>query len=196
MWTHPESPVGQKTEDESSNDEAAADAEAESDSGDSLFITQTAVPEAVRAGRRHRRRQPDSTSSSSESDAPLSSSHRKSKKFTMDKETRIKYKKKPLSKSRLPTYSFPFLEGSPQMSRSSMLPVQQNTRLHNSLMGGFFECVREQWQGFLLTSFAASSLPTVDKEGQYIHPLTEDEEERSEDEDFKVVVSAVKSCIW
>ncbi|XP_019130516.2 phoenix isoform X1 [Larimichthys crocea] len=187
MWTHPESPVGQKTEDESSNDEAAADAEAESDSGDSLFITQTAVPEAVRAGRRHRRRQPDSTSSSSESDATLSSSHRKSKKFTMDKETRIKYKKKPLSKSRLPTYSFPFLEGSLQMSRSSMLPVQQNTRLHNSLMGGFFECVREQWQGFLLTSFATSSLPTVDKEGQYIHPLTEDEEERSEDEDFKVV---------
>ncbi|XP_078122120.1 phoenix isoform X2 [Sander vitreus] len=53
-------------------------------------------------------------------------------------------------------------------------------------MGGFFNCVRELWQGYQ-REHLESSLPTVDMDGQDLSPLSEEDEERSEDEDMKVV---------
>lgn len=45
--------------------------------------------------------------------------------------------------------------------------------LQVSTMGGFFKCVREQWQGYQRGEDVVSSLPTVDTEGEDISPLSE-----------------------
>ncbi|XP_070838541.1 phoenix [Chaetodon trifascialis] len=163
-----ESSAGQSKQDTVSNEAAGA----ESDSGDSLFITQKPVPEAERSRRRrqhHPRSEPTSPRDfqDSESDASSSASHGESK--TAQERRRTKY--------RPPQYSFPFLTGRKWKPQSSLLPVKQNTSLHNSTMGGFFKCVRDD---------VDSSLPTLDMEGGDISPLSE-EEEGSEDEDIKVV---------
>ncbi|XP_018547750.1 phoenix [Lates calcarifer] len=157
-------------------------AEAESDSGDSLFITQKAVPEAVRSGRRHRYSLRSNLTSpgdvqESEDDTSSSSSHRESKTGKTRKR----------KKTNLPKYSFPFLTEGKRKPRSTLLSVRQNAALHNHTMGGFFKCVRELWQGYQKREDLASSLPTVDMEGEYISPLSEEEEEMSEFEDIKVV---------
>ncbi|XP_076605758.1 uncharacterized protein LOC143332318 [Chaetodon auriga] len=171
-----ESSAGQSKQDTVSNEAAGA----ESDSGDSLFITQKPVPEAARSRRRrqhHPRSEPTSPRDfqESESDTSSSASHEESK--TAQERRRAKY--------RLPKYNFPFLTGRKRKPQSTLLPVKQNTSLHNSTMGGFFKCVRELWQASQRGDDVESALPTLDMEGDDISPLSE--EERSEDEDIKVV---------
>nr|XP_046267158.1 phoenix isoform X2 [Scatophagus argus] len=173
--------ISRYLESQSKKDEASNEpAEAESDSGDSLFITQKPVPEAVRSGKRHRykvRSHPTSSRDLEESEGDTSAS---SSNGETEKERRRK-------KYRLPTYSFPFISGGKWKPRSSLLPVPQNRSLHNFAIGGFFKCVRELWRGYQTRDEVVSSLPTVDIDGDDISPLSEEEEERPEDEDFKVV---------
>ncbi|XP_034746394.1 phoenix [Etheostoma cragini] len=155
-------------------------AEAESDSGDSLFLTQKCVPEAVRSRRQRHyslRSTPisprDLEEPSRSEDSPSSSSHEESR---TDKGRRRK-------KYTLPKYHFPFLAKC--MLRSTLLPVQ-NASLHHYVMGGFFNCVRDLWQGYQRPHLEPC-LPTVDVDGQDLSPLSEEDEERPEDEDIKVV---------
>ncbi|KAM7374727.1 hypothetical protein PAMP_007368 [Pampus punctatissimus] len=54
-------------------------------------------------------------------------------------------------------------------------------------MGGFFKCVREMFQSYQKGDKVESYLPTVDMDGEEISPLSEGDEERSHDEDIKVV---------
>ncbi|XP_035864779.1 trichohyalin-like isoform X2 [Sander lucioperca] len=174
-----EASVGQSKQDKVSN----GPAEAESDSGDSLFLTQKSVPEAVRSRRRCHyslRSTPISPRDLEEElsrseDSLSSSSHEESK---TDKERRRK-------KYTVPKYHFPFLAKRKCKLRSTLLAVQ-NTSLHHYVMGGFFNCVRELWQGYQ-REHLESSLPAVDMDGQDLSPLSEEDEERSEDEDMKVV---------
>ncbi|XP_038563758.1 aspartoacylase isoform X2 [Micropterus salmoides] len=171
-----ESSAGHSGQDKVSNEPAAA----ESDSGDSLFITQKPVPEAVRSARpRHYSSRSDPISpravEESEEDSPSYSFHGESK---TDRRRRKK-------KHRLPKYSFPFLAERERKPRSTLLAGQQNKHLHNYAMGGFFKCVKELWQDYGRGNLE-SSLPTVDMDEDYISPLSE-QEERSEDEDIKVV---------
>ncbi|KAA8586377.1 hypothetical protein FQN60_000213, partial [Etheostoma spectabile] len=138
-------------------------AEAESDSGDSLFLTQKSVPEAVRS-RRQRRHSLRSTpisprdleEPSRSEDSPSSSSHEESK---TDKGRRRK-------KYTLPKYHFPFLAKCKH--RSTLLPVQ-NASLHHYVMGGFFNCVRDLWQGYQRPHLEPS-LPTVDERKHFVAP--------------------------
>ncbi|KAM9729640.1 uncharacterized protein ACNS7B_017124 isoform 4-T6 [Menidia menidia] len=145
--------------------------DANSDSGESLFITQAPVPEAVRS---ERRRRCTLTSTQTDDDTSDSSSDENSK---TDKK-RIRKK--------VPMFSFPFLAERANEQSITELPRRQNNRLHKSLMRGYFECVRTMWNGYergdLLTS-----LPTVDMNEVHIPPISEVEEEEPEDEEFKVV---------
>ncbi|XP_029028749.1 phoenix isoform X2 [Betta splendens] len=148
--------------------------ETESDSGDSVFITQKPVPEPVRSSRRHRKTPTspkdleESEDSSSSQNATTSNKKRKKKNV------------------RLPKYTFPFVKEKQWMGRRSVLTGQQNKKLHNAMMGGFFKCVRELWHGYKGV-YMDMSLPTVDMDGDILSPLSEEEEERSEKEDIKVV---------
>ncbi|XP_033489482.2 uncharacterized protein LOC117261249 [Epinephelus lanceolatus] len=171
-----ESNEGHSRQNEVTLFEEAADAD--SDSGDSLFITQKAVPEPVRSGRRRRHLSLRSNltfpGDHKESDENNSSSASPEESKT-GKERRKKYT--------LPKYRFPFL---PEKSRRNLLPAQ-NGRLHNYVMGGFFKCVRELWQSYQRAEDLESSLPTVDIDGEDISPLSEEDEGKAEDEDIKVV---------
>lgn len=156
-------------------------AEEESDSGDSLFITQK-LPEPVRTQRRRRRSlrsTPTSPRDLEESDDATSSSASHEESKTDKKRARKRF--------RLPKYAFPFLKGTKRKPRSTLLSVRQNTSLHNATMGGFFKCVRELWQGYERGDDPGLSLPTLGMDGEYISPLSEEQEEGSEDEDIKVV---------
>ncbi|XP_034461922.1 phoenix [Hippoglossus hippoglossus] len=158
-------------------------AEEESDSGDSLFITQKPAPEAERSRRRKRsnslRSQPASIRQLEEEDSSSSSSSEGESKTGKGKSgTRRK-------RVTLPQYSFPFL--SEKRPSSALLSARHNTALHYHAMGGFFKCVKELQQGRHGGDDLPSSLPTVDVEGGSISPLSEDEEEGSESMDIKVV---------
>ncbi|XP_044078106.1 trichohyalin-like isoform X2 [Siniperca chuatsi] len=168
-----ESSAGQSRQDTVSNEPA------ESDSGDSLFITQKPVPEAVRSARPRysSRSDPISPRVLEEGEDDTSSSASCGESKTDKKRRRKKY--------RLPKYSFPFLSGRKWKPRSTLLAVQQNTSLHHFAMGGFFKCVTELWQDNQRGDHLESSLPTVDIDGDSISPLSE--EDREEDEDIKVV---------
>nr|XP_049599483.1 uncharacterized protein LOC125982647 isoform X2 [Syngnathus scovelli] len=144
----------------------------ESDSGDSLFITQLPAPQPVRKVRRRKSsRHPfkdtrgDSSSTPSDDD---------------DRETSRKPKKK--RKIYLPKYNFPFLTERKWKRRCTRLTTKQNQKFHNYAMGGFFKCV-ELWQG---VEDLYEGLPTIDQDNEDISPLTEDED-KSGDEDLKVV---------
>ncbi|XP_073336244.1 uncharacterized protein [Pagrus major] len=166
--------------DEVSNEAAGAD----SDSGDSLFLTQKQVPEAVRSGRRKHhseRSKPISPRDIEGSDGgTLSSDSHEESKTAKDE----RLDKKKFSVTSLPKFSFPFLSGRKGKARSTQLSNLQNKTLHNSAMGGFFKCLIEDYEGGYDVQW---SLPTVDVEGEYISPLSEEEEDRPEDEDIKVV---------
>ncbi|CAG5855286.1 unnamed protein product [Menidia menidia] len=153
--------------------------DANSDSGESLFITQAPVPEAVRS---ERRRRSTFTSTQKDDDTSDSSSDENSKTD----------KKKIRKKGKVPMFSFPFLAERANEQSITELPRRQNNRLHKSLMRGYFECVRTMWNGYergdLLTS-----LPTIDMNDVHIPPISEVEEEEPEDEEFKVVVSNLLS---
>lgn len=144
--------------------------EVESDSGDSLFLTQKPVPKAVRSGRPPQRSTPtssiflDDSGSSSESEAEdVPGRRRKSQPF--------------------PKYMFPFLR---QRKRGfSYFSPQSNKILHYYAMGGFFNCVRELHLLDKEGKSIESSLPTADKRTEEIMPLTE--EEKSDEEDAKIL---------
>lgn len=92
-----------------------------SDSGDSVFITQRAIPQAVRSGRRpspHQRSCRSSLGFLRESDASSSDSSKES-------ETKTKRVKK-----ELPKYKFPFLCGQKWKPRDSLIAGDQNESLH------------------------------------------------------------------
>ncbi|XP_053297198.1 claspin [Pleuronectes platessa] len=157
--------------------------EAESDSGDSLFITQKPASEAESAISKRSNsprslpasirqlEEEDSSSSSS------SSSEGNSKTAKRKRGTRRKIIK-------LPLYSFPFLS---ENRHRALLSVQHNTALHYNAMGGFFKCVKELQRGRHGGDGLPSCVRTVDEEGGSISPLSEDEEEGSESVDCKVV---------
>ncbi|XP_033969550.1 aspartoacylase isoform X1 [Trematomus bernacchii] len=151
---------------------------ADRDSGDSLFITQKPVPEAVRTGIRTRYSQwakPLSPRDFEESDENKESSDSDDGESQSGKVQRRK-------KNVLPKFSFPFLEE----KKPELLPVH-NKRLHSYLVGGFFECVRLLRQGCQTKKDVESSLPTVDMDGEHISPLSEDDGEKVDEADIKVV---------
>ncbi|KAK9536209.1 hypothetical protein VZT92_006015 [Zoarces viviparus] len=172
-----ESSVGQGRQDKVSN----GPAEAEGDSGDSLFITQKTftLPEAGRSGRRphySRRSKPVSP-------RELEGSEDSSSSAICDEELKT-HKWRRRKKYSLPNYSFPFLQ---ERKRQSGPLHDQNKSLHNYTIGGFFKCLRELRQSYRRGQNLESSLPTVDMDGEDIPPLSEEDGERSEDEDIKVV---------
>ncbi|XP_075957622.1 uncharacterized protein LOC142959971 [Anarhichas minor] len=172
-----ESSVGQGRRDKVSN----GPAEAEGDSGDSLFITQKTLtlPEARRSGRRphySRRSKPVSPRELEGSEDSSSSASCDEELKTHEWRRRKKYS--------LPNYSFPFLQE--RKRQSGPLP-DQNKSLHNYTIGGFFKCLGELRQSYRRGQNLESSLPTVDMDGENISPLSEEDGERSEDEDIKVV---------
>ncbi|XP_029303836.1 uncharacterized protein LOC115018768 [Cottoperca gobio] len=163
---------------ESSVDDNVCDetAEAESDSEDSLFLTQKSVPEAVRPARQlyySLRSKPISPRDLEESAEDNSSSASYDEESKSDNKRRRK-------KYTLPKFSFPFLTE----QKCKLLP-SQNKCLHTYLIGGFFESVRVG--GPRQGEDPESSLPTVDLDGESISPLSEEDEERAEEEDIKVV---------
>ncbi|XP_068572530.1 protein LYRIC-like [Cebidichthys violaceus] len=172
-----ESSVGQGRQDTVSN----GSAEEERDSGDSLFITQKTgtLPEAGRSGRRplySRRSKPVSPRDLEESEDSSSST-------SCDEELKT-HKWRRRRKYSLPKYSFPFLQE--RKLQSGPLP-DQNKSLHNYTIGGFFKCLGELRQSSRRGENLESSLPTVDMDGENLSMLSEEEGERSEDEDIKVV---------
>ncbi|KAM6911101.1 uncharacterized protein PEZ65_015403 [Lycodopsis pacificus] len=172
-----ESSVGQGRQDKVSN----GPAEAEGDSGDSLFITQNTLtlPEAGRSGRRphYSRRSKPVSPREQEGSEDSSSSASCDEELKTHKCTRRK-------KYSLPNYSFPFLQE--RKGHSGPL-IDQNKSLHNYTIGGFFKCLGELRQSYRRGQNLESSLPTVDMDGEDISPLSEEDGERSEDEDIKVV---------
>ncbi|CAJ1064361.1 actin cytoskeleton-regulatory complex protein pan1-like [Xyrichtys novacula] len=154
--------------------------EEDSDSGDSLFITQKPVPIPVRSTRgrpnlRSDTRPPRDLDEDEDDSSSSSSPERRFEIPATQKEKRMKTK--------LPEYSFPFLTGK-RYRRSGRGTREQNRGLHNAGIAGFF---REMWEAHKRGEDVELSLPTVDTDGEDISPLSEEEEERSEDEDIKVV---------
>ncbi|XP_029375258.1 phoenix [Echeneis naucrates] len=172
---HHESSLGQRNE--ASDDPAAS----ESDSGDSLFITQNVAPETVRSQRQRRntvRSEPASATGLEDSDDSSASSHSNTESNTARGRKRKQYN--------LPVFSFSFLQGRESKPRRRASFVLQNRALHHYSMGGFFKCVRERWQSNQRDDLQLSS-QTEDMEGRHIAPLSEGEEECSDCPDIKVV---------
>ncbi|XP_023132123.1 phoenix [Amphiprion ocellaris] len=155
-----------------------APAETDSDSGDSLFITQKPVPEAVRSGRRRR--------SSFRSDPPSLTDAEGSDDSASPEESKTD-RKKTVKRIKLPKHSFSFLKQRRiGPIRIEELKIKQNTSLHSAVMGGFFKSVRDVWQSRQRKK--KTSLPTVDMPKESILPISEEEEEeKPEDEDIRVV---------
>lgn len=122
---------------------------AESDSGDSLFITQNPVPAAVRSRRRHQNSFSSDllspTGREESEDDSSSSASQNEFKLSKGKEKKI---------NRLPKFSFPFLSGIqydtqlPRRTRKkpkgTRLTAVHNAELHNFLMGGFFKSISDR----------------------------------------------------
>ncbi|XP_063344295.1 trichohyalin-like [Pelmatolapia mariae] len=157
-------------------------AEADSDSADSLFITQKPVPEAVRSGRRKRR----SLRSGLTSPREREESEDDSSPSASPQDTRSKKRKKKETKLRMPKYSFPFLKDKMPKAKGIFLSEVQNTRLHYSSMGAFFDCIRKMQQSYQTVEDLESNLPAIDVNGECISPISEGEENLG-DEDMKVV---------
>ncbi|CAI5692364.1 unnamed protein product [Oreochromis niloticus] len=170
----------QNREDGATEGEAA---EADSDSGDSLFITQKPVPEAVRSGRRKRR----SLRSGLTSPREREESEDDSSPSASFQDTRSKKRRKKETKLRMPKYSFPFLKDKMPKAKGIFLSEVQNTRLHYSSMGAFFDCIRKLQQSYQTVEDLESNLPAIDMNGECISPISEGEEEDLGDEDMKVV---------
>ncbi|XP_076024892.1 uncharacterized protein LOC143014768 [Genypterus blacodes] len=169
--------------------------EAESDSGDSLFLTQKPVPKAVRSRRRYRSTYKSDLTSASGSDE---TEDEPSAPASQGKSKRCKQSRKKIQLSRL---SFPFLskirddKHQPRRRRrmrrnQDHLTSRKNKELHNYAMGGFFKCVRELQEGN-----AEAPTAFLDEDGD-ISPLSEGEDDGSDLEDIKVVkkMAFVVSC--
>ncbi|XP_074527752.1 uncharacterized protein LOC141791320 [Halichoeres trimaculatus] len=145
--------------------------ESDSDSGNSLFITQKPGPQLARSRKTRYKLQleehEDDSSSSSSSDEPVR-----------------KKKRKKFKPYKLPEYSFPFL---PRKPRHFGNTKQQDTGLHNTGMTGFLRLVKELCEGSQTRKDVESPLPAEGTDEDNISPLTEEETEESEAEDIKVV---------
>ncbi|XP_037543377.1 hepatoma-derived growth factor-related protein 2 [Nematolebias whitei] len=160
-------PVGQNRDvDEASN----------SDSGDSIFITQKTIPEAIRPrGENRPHLSPFCTQeelADHEDEAASSSSDVESK-------TNRKQKKRVLG---VPTFNFSFLS---KGKRQTDLTRDKIKKLHSYVIGGFFKSSQELWKSYERGEDMTESLPTVDVDGECMSPIPE--EETMEDEDIKVV---------
>ncbi|XP_034033693.1 phoenix [Thalassophryne amazonica] len=155
----------------------------DSDSGNSLFITQTPVPEATRSRKSLRlHRTSANYQEESDDDDSISAKQTKGRKCKTNR----------CHIHRLSKYHFPFLMGTSSvqlpLSRRKLTNItrQQNARLHYYSMGSFFKCVRGLQQSHKTGNNPEWSLPTVDRDGEEISPLSE-EEEWSDNEDIRVV---------
>ncbi|XP_061660293.1 uncharacterized protein LOC133492231 [Syngnathoides biaculeatus] len=164
---------------ECQNPTSKGSSEVDSDSGDSLFLTQKPAPQPVRAIRERKSSRHTYATEHEDSGGDSSSSHR-------DEHDRGMSRKKKKPKIKLPKYSFHFLPKGERSPRGTHLATRDNIKLHNYVMGGFFKCV-ELWQG---ADDLWMALPTVDQD-EDISPLTEDGEDQSSDEDIKVVETGV-----
>ncbi|CAN9501631.1 unnamed protein product [Ophioblennius macclurei] len=138
----------------------------DSDSEDSIFITQKPI--------RSRRRRGSEVKKSSRSD--------KGNAKSISQVTATKDKKRS-GKVKLPVYSFCLNQE--KNSKRLVLNNHQNTNIHNALMRGFFCSVQER-QAECEAGDLLSSLPTVDQEGDFIAPISEDAG-TLEEEGIKVV---------
>ncbi|KAM3601320.1 uncharacterized protein V6R79_010639 [Siganus canaliculatus] len=158
---------------ETSAGQSRVDDGADSDSNDSLFITQKPVARPVRSRRRRHSSLRSNTTYDEETGSDSSSSSSNGESQTHNKQAKKTQK--------LPKYSFPFVSERKWMPKSCLLPAPQNKRLHYCAMAGFFDCVTKVYPG------VQESLPTVDTEEESISPLSEEEEQGPDDEDIKVV---------
>ncbi|XP_057677256.1 uncharacterized protein LOC130906712 [Corythoichthys intestinalis] len=149
--------------------------EVDSDSGDSLFLTQKPVPHPVRTVRHQK--SPNYTYHTELEDGEGDTSPHS---YVDDHKTTRKKRKRRI---KLPKYSFSFLEGTKCKPKCTHLSNKQNLKFHNYVMGSFFKCL-ELWKG---ADDLWGSLPTVDQDNEDISPLTEAEGEDKCAQDIKVV---------
>ncbi|XP_055019179.1 phoenix [Boleophthalmus pectinirostris] len=147
----------------------------ESDSGDSVFLTQipqNIIPNAARSPRLSQRSKPisprffeaGSSSSSEDEGGPR------------------RRKRHPL----LLKYNFPFLnQKKSQLPEDRSLSTARNRTLHYTGMAGFFSCVGEMWPSGQRRESFESILPTVDADNEQITPIMEDDQ--SGEEDVKII---------
>ncbi|KAK5613718.1 hypothetical protein CRENBAI_017394 [Crenichthys baileyi] len=143
----------------------------DSDSGDSLFITQKCVPE-------RRRRSNQRSTFRTHRDAPeheydTSTSEEEHRAGRKQRRKATKHQK----------FTFPFLK----KRLMTRLPFYKDRKLHYYAMGGYFRCTKELWEGYETGEGLVASLPTVDMDGESVSPMSEEEDETIEDEDIKVV---------
>uniref|UniRef100_A0A1A7YLQ2 Retinitis pigmentosa GTPase regulator a n=1 Tax=Iconisemion striatum TaxID=60296 RepID=A0A1A7YLQ2_9TELE len=158
--------------------------EANSDSGDSLFITQKDVPEAVRSWRRHHNLGPDSKIQHQLDLAELGPDPPPSSSSSSDEEPKTARKRKN-GCYKVPKFKFSFLN---ENNKSKpIINNVKNAKFQSYAMASFITSVRELWRSFELGGDLAASLPTIDKNGEILSSMSEGGEETSEDEDIKVV---------
>ncbi|KAJ7997102.1 hypothetical protein DPEC_G00225450 [Dallia pectoralis] len=172
---------------------------AESDSGDSLFITQAPVPLAVRSIRRRHLKDksdlPCSIESEEETHAENGSVSPQSEQHVLPAEKHHKWKAK---KPGLKEYSFPFIEkvyrgkklsSRERAYRNQHLPQPKSVTLSSSAIGGFFRCVNSLKKFSKGRVTLASTLPNrhLDEDSE-LSPLSEQEKECEDgDDDISVV---------
>ncbi|KAM4546262.1 uncharacterized protein V3H82_020064 [Fundulus diaphanus] len=143
----------------------------DSDSGDSLFITQKCVPERKR--RSSKRSDFRTHRDASEHEYDTSSSE----------EEQRPGRKRRTEGFRTPRFTFPFL----QKTLMTRLPYYQNRKLHYYAMGGYFRCAEELWESYQTGEGLAASSRTVDMDGEPLSPMSEEEHVSAEGEELKVV---------
>lgn len=127
-----------------------------SDSGESLFITQKCAPE-------RRRRSNQRSTFRAHIDAP------EHEHDTSTSEEELEAGRKRRKKIyRTPKFTFPFLK-----KRLTRLPYYQNRKLHCYAMGGYFRCAEQLWESYQTGKGLLASLPTVDVDGEPISPISE-----------------------
>ncbi|KAM4726090.1 uncharacterized protein FYW61_011983 [Anableps anableps] len=142
-----------------------------SDSGDSLFITQKCAPQRRRRSNHRSNFRTHRDTPEDEYDASTSGEEHEA-----DRNQRKK-------SYRTPKFTFTFLKER-MMTR---LPYYQNRKLHYYAMGGYFKCAEQLWDSYQTGEGLMASLPTVDVDGEPISPMSEEEDETAEDEDIRVV---------
>ncbi|XP_029924511.1 phoenix [Myripristis murdjan] len=169
--------------------------EADSDSGDSLFITQNRAPEAVRSVKRSLRlnlrsdpaspREEEEEGGDEESEDESAPAVSQSKTVSPSPVRSSKSgKRRRGGRGKLKNYCFPFL--TERKRGGTGLTVKQNAGLRKFAVGCFFKCVERLWEDGKRGG-TLESLPVIDlgKE-ETISPLS-DEDETSNEEDIKVV---------
>ncbi|XP_077447598.1 aspartoacylase isoform X1 [Stigmatopora argus] len=168
---HLECSAGQSSQIPTSEDVLVID----SDSGDSLFLTQVPVTQPARS-----LTPPSSPRYIYETE--WEEAERDTSSHSHDGHHHKPIRKKRARETKLPKYSFLFLEGTTSKPRCTHLSNEKNRKFHNYVMGGFFKCL-ELAEG---ADDLWACLPTVDQDNEDISPLTEDEDD-THDEDIQVV---------